>query len=219
MVHIINRTPHPKLGEGLAQDTSCRGVMFVLVGPAGVGKNTIMGGVKVRLPQLEQLPTVTTRLPRPTEKEGREHVFVSGDTFQQMVTDEALIEYQEVYPGKFYGTPRSGMQAALDHGKTMIADIDVVGAGKLKAAFPDRVVLIFITPPDRDDLEERLRARGNMSEEEIATRLKRASLELSFAGQSDYRVVNDVLERSVEDVCRIIHDELIRRHCLKNPNI
>jgi guanylate kinase len=192
--------------------------MFVLVGPAGVGKNTIMGGVKARLPQLEQLPTITTRQPRPTEKEGREHFFVDQAVFQQMVTDEALIEYQEVYPGKFYGTPRAGMQAALDDGKTLIADIDAVGAGKLQAAFPDRVVLIFIMPPDKDDLEERLRARGNMSEEEIATRLKRASLELSLAEQSDYRIVNDVLDRSVEDVCRIIHDELTRRNCMKEPD-
>jgi guanylate kinase len=192
--------------------------MFVLVGPAGVGKNTIMGGVKARLPQLEQLPTITTRQPRPTEKEGREHFFVDQDAFQKMVADEALIEYQEVYPGKFYGTPSAGMQAALDDGKTMIADIDVVGAGKLKAAFPDRVVLIFVMPPDKDDLEERLRARGNMSEEEIATRLKRASLELSYAGQADYRIVNDTLERSVEDACAIINDELVRRNCVKDPS-
>jgi guanylate kinase len=192
--------------------------MFVLVGPAGVGKNTIMGGVKARQLQLEQLPTVTTRQPRPTEKEGREHFFVDLDTFQQMITDEALIEYQEVYPGKFYGTPRAGMQAALDNGKTMIADIDVVGAGKLKAAFPDRVVLIFIMPPDKDDLEERLRSRGNMSEEEITTRLKRASLELSYAGQADHRVVNDTIERSVEHVCQLIRDELSHRNCLKDPN-
>src|SRR5258706_3693137 len=121
--------PSPR-GGNLAEKTSCKGVLFVLVGPSAVGKNTIMAGVMSQVPQLSQLPTATTRAIRNTEQHGREHLFVSPSEFRDMIDNNALVEYQEVYPGKFYGTPRSAMQNALDSQKTLIADIEVVGASK-----------------------------------------------------------------------------------------
>src|SRR5207253_8589286 len=155
-----NASPH---GGNLAEKTTCKGVLFVLVGPAGVGKNTIMAGAMSQIPQLSQLPTATTRPKRYTEQHGREHLFISLDEFREMIAKDALIEFQEVYPGKFYGTPRRTMQEALDARKALVADIEVVGASKLKEAFQDRVVRIFIAPPSLDDLEKRLRKRGHMS--------------------------------------------------------
>jgi len=184
------------------------GIIFVLSGPAGVGKNTIMKQVLAKKHNLRQMPTATTRPIRPDEQEGREHYFVTLDQFRQMIADGALIEYQENYPGMFYGTPRRQLQHALEAGDQIIADIDVKGASELKKAFPENVVVIFVAPPSPEDLETRLRARGNMPEGEIAERLKRSAWELGFASQSDYQIVNDKLESSVEAVCKIICDRL-----------
>ncbi len=203
----------------MAESTPCRGVLFVLVGPAGVGKNTTMARVMEKMPPIRQLPTMTTRAIRPNEQQGREHHFVTLDEFRDMISRQALIEYQEVYPGKFYGTPRQALQEALDAQKKMIADIDVVGASKLKAAFPNEVVLIFIAPPSLDTLEKRLRKRGNMPEEEISKRLARASFELGYADHSDYRVINDRLDQTVQAVVEIIGKELNKRDCVSSlPN-
>jgi guanylate kinase len=195
----------------LAESTPCRGVLFVLVGPSAVGKNTVMKGVMEQLAELRQLPTATTRPIRHGEQQGREHFFVTLDEFRRMIANQELIEYQEVYPGTFYGTPRKPMQEALDAGKKIIADIDVVGAGKVKAAFPREVVLIFIAPPSLDTLEKRLRKRGGVSEEEIRDRLARASFEMAYSDKCDYRVVNDRLENTVETVVEIVRQELGRR--------
>ncbi len=195
----------------MTESDSLTGVLFVLVGPAGVGKNTIMKHVMEKLPILHQLPTVTTRNIRPGEQEGREHLFVSLDKFQEILADNGLIEHQEVYPGMFYGTPRKQLNEALGHGEKLIADIEVVGAGNLRIAFPDNTVLIFVAPPTLGDLEIRLRTRGNMSEQEIHNRLQRAAREMPFAEQCDYRIVNDNLDTSVEAVVNIISHELLKQ--------
>ena len=190
---------------------SLTGVLFVLVGPAGVGKNTIMKHVMERMPILHQLPTVTTRNIRPGEQEGREHFFRSLEEFKRIKNNDGLIEDQEVYPGMFYGTPRRELNEALQRGEKLVADIEVVGAERLREAFPDNTILIFVAPPTPADLEKRLRIRGNMSEEEIQNRLKRAARELAFADRCDYRITNDDLETSVAAVTNIISQELLKQ--------
>ncbi len=191
----------------------CQGVLFVLVGPSGVGKNAIMQGVLKKVPRLRQFPTMTTRPKRPDEQQGEQHFFVTLDEFRQMIAQGAFVEYQEVYSGKYYGTPRQHLQDALDASKMLIADIEVLGADKVKAAFPDRVVPIFIAPPSLTDLERRLRKREKTSEEEIAQRLARAPFELSYARQCDYCVVNDTLDQTIDAVAEIVQQELNRRGC------
>ncbi len=195
----------------MTESDSLTGVLFVLVGPAGVGKNTIMKRVMDKLPVLRQLPTVTTRNIRPGEQEGREHFFRSLEEFQRIKDSNGLIEDQEVYPGMFYGTPRQQLSEALQHGEKLIADIEVVGAERIKHMFADNTVLIFVAPPTLADLETRLRTRGNMSEEEIQNRLKRATREMAFADQCGYRITNDNLEQSVEAVANIINQELLKQ--------
>ena len=202
----------------MAESARCKGALFVLVGPSAVGKNSIMGLVMAKRPQLSQLPTMTTRAQRPGEQEGREHFFVTPDEFRSLIDANALVEYQEVYPGKFYGTPRQQMLNLLDAEKVMFADIEVLGAAKLKEAFADRVVLIFVEPPSPEALEKRIRKRGNMSEEEIAGRLERAAFELRFAEKCDYRVINDTLEHSADRVVEIVDRELERRGCGQSPS-
>jgi guanylate kinase len=197
-------------GGTLIVSTRPNGVLFVMVGPAGAGKNTIMKRImECNLP-LRQMPTVTTRPMRPSEQEGREHFFVSMDRFNEMLAENALIEHQQVYPGSYYGTPRQQLYDLLNSGEKLIADIEVKGAFELKKAFPDNVVLIFIAPPSLEELERRIRERGNVSEEELANRLKRAEWELGFRHQCDHQVVNDDFDLAVEEVTNIISNELER---------
>jgi len=186
-----------------ALHASLKGVLFVLVGPGGVGKNAVMGKVEERVP-IEQLPTATTRAPRPGEVEGVHHFFVSVEEFKRMIAANELIEYQEVYPGKYYGTPRKALERALEQGKTLIADIDMYGARALKHTFPFNVILIFVEPPGMETLEERLRQRQGITEQEIRARIQRAPMEMDFARECDYRVVNDDLEKCVAAVISII---------------
>ncbi len=200
-------------GVPLTEQKQRQGVLFALVGPAGVGKNTIMVPVMENVPQLRQLPTVTTRAPRPGEQEGQQHFFVSLERFREMAAGQDLLEHQEVHPGKYYGVPRRFVEDALQSGQTLIADIDILGAEALKQAFPVYVVSIFIAPPSLETLNERLHQRGNMSEKEIRDRLARAEFELSRAERCDYRIINDTVEQSVASVTEIIRAELHKRDC------
>jgi guanylate kinase len=202
-------------GGSVVDNHFLTGSLFILVGPSGVGKNMIMKGVQSRLPVLRQMPTATTRAIREGEQEGREHFFVTLERFSQMIAEQALIEHQEVYPGTYYGTPRPGLQKALELDEKLIADIDVLGAMAIKDAFPENVILIFVAPPSLADLEKRLRTRGNMPETEIAERLKRATFEMSFAPRCNYQIVNDTLEQSVDEVVGLINSELVRAESLK----
>lgn len=206
-------------------ETPNRGTVFVLVGPGGTGKNTLMRRVMSQHDNLKQLATATTRAMRPDEAEGREHLFVSYERFQEMIANDELLEYQEVTPEKWYGIPRAVVQDAIDSGTNLITDIEVIGAKILHDAHPDDVVMIFITVPgdtedeqiavltDRmlrraDDITEALRTR-------VAHRMERArKLELPFAEDDeyiDYRIVNDNKDRAANELHGIIQDELEKR--------
>jgi guanylate kinase len=200
---------HP--GGALIVTTRSNGVLFILVGPAGAGKNTIMKRVIERNLPVRQMPTMTTRDPRPGEQEGREHYFVTRDRFDEIVAQNGFFEHEQVYPGKYYGTPRGQLNDLLNAGEKLIADIEVHGAFKLKEALPENVVLIFIAPPSIEELEKRIRERGNVTEAELAKRLERADMELTYANRCDYKVVNDDFDLAVDEVTDIIGKELERQ--------
>ncbi|MBZ0309378.1 MAG: guanylate kinase [Anaerolineae bacterium] len=182
------------------------GLLFVLVGPSGTGKNTIITSLlREHSPgNLRQLATVTTRPKRESETEGREHYFVTEPRFHELIDAGALIEYQLIHKQWSYGTPHEGVKQAINTGEDLIADIDVFGAKALKSAFPENVILIFIAPPDSRVLEERIRNRDSDSEETIRTRLERAAMERTYIPECDYVVVNDDLEQAVQLVKDIL---------------
>lgn len=191
------------VGEVLAEHS--KGWLFILVGPSGVGKNTIMHDVIAKLPALRQLPTATTRAPRSGEQEGKQHYFVDLDRFDEMKADGDLLESQQVHPGKWYGVPRQQTKQALETGALLIADIDILGAQAVKAAFPGNVVTIFIKPPNLDVLRERLSGRGEIDFED---RFRRAEMELSHTDECDYQVINDVLDKAIQEVVAIIQSKV-----------
>lgn len=190
-----------------------QGLLFVLIGPAGTGKNTLMNGVLSRVADLHQLPTATTRPIRPAEVQGREHLFVDVAEFERMDRDGELIERQRVHGQHYYGVPKSTVENAIAANRDLIADIDILGASYLRSLYPDNTVLIFIKPPSIDALEERLRIRGE-NEQEIARRMHRVGLEIAYAPLCDYLIINDNMARATELLYGIVLAERSRRDLL-----
>lgn len=187
------------------------GLLFIFVGPAGSGKNTIIKHLIERFPQIGRLPTATTRPPREGEREGIDHFFVTLEAFHAMREAGQLVEYQQVHQTDYYGTVRAPVDQLLREGRFAFADIDVLGAQKLREAYPHNVIRIFIAPPSLTVLEARMRERNEETEEQIARRLKRAEWEMSYADQTEYTVLNDALESSVARVVEIVGGEMATR--------
>jgi len=189
------------------------GLLFILVGPTGAGKNTLMNAVMSRLEDLHQLPTATTRGIRPNEKEGREHHFLSRAAFEEMIENNELLEHQNVH-GRLYGVPRKTVADAIDAMQDRIMDIDVLGAMNVRAAFPDNTIIVFVQPGASDDVvgtvRKRLEERGE-SPAEIENRLRRIPLEMSYAPLCDYLIIIDELNTAIESLYGIILAERSRR--------
>lgn len=179
------------------------GQLFILVGPGGVGKNALMNELIQEMNDLRQLPTATTRPIRPGEKEGREHQFVNLSTFEKMIAEGALIEYQEVHPGKFYGVPRATVEQAIAERQGLIADIEVLGTKIIRSQYPHNSVSIFIAPPSIASLEQRLRGR-QASPEDIRDRINRLPMEMLYAPLSDHLIVNDDFDAALNDMHSIV---------------
>ena len=181
-----------------------RGRLIVVAGPSGVGKGTVVQRLLSRDPErLARSVSATTRAPRPGEREGVDYRFVDDDVFGRMIAHGELLEWAEVFRGVRYGTPKAFVRAAQDAGRDVVLEIDVQGAAQVRAVDPD-AVLILLEPPSLADLERRLRGRGTESEEALAERLASAERELSQAAWFDHRIVNDDLDRAVDEVAAII---------------
>ena len=199
------------------------GVIFVMIGPGGAGKNAIMKALMADNPAIRQLATATTRKMRGDEAQGREHLFVSRGRFEQMIAAGELLEYQEVTPGKYYGIPRQRVADGLGAGEIRIADIEVIGASILAGAFADNVVQIFVTVPGADTAEQLALLQRRMQERDdpytdIDQRLRRAQeLELPYQSRCDYVVVNDCLSAAIDRTRGIIQRELVARDLAGRP--
>lgn len=188
-----------------------RGLIFVLVGPTAVGKNTMMRRALKRLDDVSQLPTATTRPIRPNEQEGVQHFFVDRARFEQFIAEKRLLEWQTHY-GNLYGVLRDKLDEALAHPKDIIADIEVLGASEVKKAYPHEAILIFVSPPDVATLEKRIRGRNTDTEAEITRRFARTPFEMQFASICDYMIVNDDIETATDELIDIIRAEKNRRN-------
>ena len=179
------------------------GKLFVLAGPSGVGKGTIVRELVARDPEgLSLSVSVTTRAPRPAEVDGVDYFFVDGDAFDRMIRAGELLEWAEIV-GHRSGTPRGFVDDRLAAGRDVILEIDVVGASQIRERVPGSV-LIFIDPPSMEELERRLRGRGTETEERIRRRLETAEWEREQREWFDHVVVNDDVERASSQVAAII---------------
>lgn len=188
------------------------GLLFVVSGPSGAGKDTLVDALRERMPRLRYSISATTRPPRPGEEEGRHYFFLTREEFERGREAGALLEWRE-YNGNLYGTPRDYIEHSVGEGYDVIMKPEVNGALAVKAAYPD-AVLIFLVPDRFSHLRERLLARRTETNDEIARRLEIAHREMKFIREFDYIVVNgqDRPEEAVRDLHAILHAERFRIH-------
>ena len=184
-----------------------KGKTFIISGPSGVGKSTVLGSLFEGRDDLYFSISATTRAPRDGEQDGVHYHFISVERFQELIENDAFLEYAE-YVGNFYGTPKKLVDKAMEAGRDVILDIEVQGALQVCAKRPE-TIRIFIAPPSWEELEGRLKSRGTDSEEKIQKRLVRAKAELQTADVYDYFVINGSVEQAVREINAI----MLAEHC------
>ena len=178
-----------------------KGKLFVISGASGVGKGTVLGMVMEQRKDLAFSVSATTRSPRPNEVDGVHYYFITRERFEEMIAAGAFLEY-DAHAANYYGTPRAQAEEKMERGHVLL-DIEPNGAKQVKAAAPD-ATLIFIMPPSMQELERRLRGRGDTPEDQIRMRMERATWEMEQRSWYDYIVVNDDARRCAEEILSII---------------
>ena len=191
-----------------------KGILIVFSGPSGCGKDTVLKKLLERNSDMRASISMTTRAPRGKEVDGTDYYFVSREYFEKKVSENKMLEYAE-YAGNYYGTPKAPVDEMLNAGISVVLEIEVQGAAKIRKLYPD-VVSIFLMPPSLSVLESRLRNRGTDDEETISHRLFIAEQEIRRAGEFEYAVINDGLEDAVDAFDMIVRSEKMKISRNKN---
>ena len=182
-----------------------RGILVVVSGFSGAGKGTLMKRLMEKYDNYALSVSATTRAPRPGEEHGREYFFHTKKEFEELILEDALIEYAQ-YVDNYYGTPKAYVEKQLNMGKDVILEIEIQGALKVKKKMPN-TLLLFVTPPSAEELKRCLVNRGTESMEVIESRLSRASEEAEGMLEYDYILINDVIEDCVDNMHSIIQSQ------------
>ncbi len=201
-------SPYRKQKARSKKQTARSNKLIIVSAPSGAGKTTIVRHLLSLHLGLEFSVSATSRAPRPGEVHGQDYYFLKEDEFRQKIEQDAFVEWEEVYPGIFYGTLKSEVERIWAAGHSVIFDVDVDGGLNLKRIYGSRALALFIQPPSITVLHDRLRLRLTESEEKIAVRIAKAELEMSFAPRFDVILVNDKLEVALVEAERITEDFL-----------
>ena len=186
------------------------GKVIIFSAPSGSGKSTVVGHILGLHPELEFSVSATSRAPRGTEQDGVEYLYYNEETFRNLIADNKFVEYEEVYPGRFYGTLKSEVNRIWAKGHTIVFDVDVKGGVSLKRYFGDQALSVFIQAPSVEVLRERLILRGTDSPEEIEKRVGKAAEEMTYAPKFDRILVNDDLSTALAEAERLVDGFLAR---------
>lgn len=185
------------------------GKLIIFSAPSGSGKSTIISSLMAHKElNLHFSISATNRPPRGQERNGVEYFFLTTEAFQQRISEKDFIEYEEVYPGRFYGTLKSQVEKQVASGENVVFDIDVKGGCNIKQLYGDRALSLFIQPPSLEELRKRLEGRGTDSQDMIEKRLAKAAYELSFAPHFDKVIINDKLDVAEQEAFSIISNFL-----------
>ena len=180
--------------------------VVIFSAPSGSGKTTLVKHCLEVFPSLEFSISATTREPRGSEKHGKDYYFFSPEEFRQKISEDAFVEYEEVYADKFYGTLKTEIERIWNSQKVVIFDVDVVGGLNLKKILGEKAMSVFIAPPSVDELEKRLINRDTDSEETIKTRINKAQEELEYKNQFDEVLVNDDLDKAKQEIEKLVQN-------------
>lgn len=190
-----------------------RGKTFIICGPSGVGKGTVVARLLASKPNLYFSVSATTRSPRHGEVDGVHYHFLSREQFQQWIDEDAFLEHAE-FVGNYYGTPKKYVDAAMDQGRDVILDIEIQGAEQVHRQRPE-AVRIYVAPPSWAELERRLIGRGTEDMEKVRSRLERGKQEFAAASSFDYFVINDTVDNAVTEISAI----MLAEHCRPDERI
>ena len=180
--------------------------VIIFSAPSGSGKTTLVKHCLQKFPQLQFSVSATTRALRGEEIHGKDYFFLSVEEFKKLISEDAFVEFEEVYTDKFYGTLKSEVERTWSEGKVVIFDVDVVGGVNLKKIFGEKALSIFIAPPSIDELERRLISRATDDLETIKTRVAKAKEEMTYAEEFDQIIINDDLETAQKEIERIVRN-------------
>lgn len=176
----------------------------IISAPSGAGKTTIVKYLLSAFPELEFSTSACSRTKRENEVDGKDYYFITANEFREKISHDEFIEWQEVYPGSYYGTLKSEMDRIWEEGKTPIFDVDVLGGINLKKYFGKSALAVFIQPPSLEELERRLRHRGSESEENLQTRLNKVEKELTYSDKFDEIIVNNEISTASDKATALI---------------
>lgn len=184
------------------------GKVLIFSAPSGSGKSTIVSHLLSLHPEIEFSVSATSRPPRGTEQDGVEYLFYTAEVFRALVADNKFVEYEEVYPDRFYGTLKSEVNRIWAKGHVIIFDVDVKGGVSLKKYFGDQALSVFIQAPSVEELRKRLIARATDTPEAIETRVAKAAEEMTYASQFDTVLINDSLQIALIQAEKLVHQFL-----------
>lgn len=183
--------------------------IIIIAAPSGAGKTSVVRHLLKALPdKLAFSVSAATRQPRNNEKDGVDYYFITAKEFEQRIEQDAFVEWEMVYEGKYYGTLKSEVQRIWQQHKAPLLDVDVQGGLRVQEKYPGSSLSLFIEPPSIEELERRLRARGTETPESLQARISKASLEMSFKDRFDHIIINDKLERACKEAEKIVRNFL-----------